>query len=820
MARMRPGFPGAGGIRQIPPNCTMHNRNILRLPAALCCLLLFHAGPGPLRAAAADDGTLIELDPYRVEGRANDSARQRAWLFEAQRLLVDPAKSHRTVTYVGTEALEAYSVWRIEDVYWRVPGAVRQGRFGVETVPVLRGDAAEALFNGQRRGDNLFGLPPGFAYIEGLEVVAGPPLLSSGPGKRTGGMVNFVSLQPRMEGAFGSAVLRLGSWLPGGGSFTTVEGTLDVNVPLAGGQALRLVANWRDDATFYRRNGGRDDARELYLAWRRAGAGVGTLDAILLYQDNDRPQTLGVNRPWQGLIDHGWYVTGGVDAAIGQSEPAGPLDPGVVDPGLLVAGPEDLVKLPADRVLLSRGDTGKGEALLGQLIWRRPLAGELDFSQHLLGERVRREKRHGFYYAEDVDQLTLDSLSRLSGRMENRWGVLEWEAGLHLRLEQRDNRTNYWNEFAYAFDLSEGRDFSAYASFPQYLAPGALSGADGRAWYVPSSPFGTPESTDSELLQAAVSGGLRQDFGAGWSLRLDARVDRLAVEAAEPADLVPGGWSDRQLVTLGSGSLSLQREWRGFTAYLTAGSFRGVAGNTVGDGVNLYPPGALHRDDFLNRSRLLEAGWSWQAGDDLLLSGALFRQHRTQREFFGLNDIRVAGASLAADWQIRAGTRLTANAHYLDARYDNAAPAEFGGGSLWNVYAPGAGPTWQGNGLGYIGGFFLNSLAPGDYRIPGLSRWQLNAGIEQLIGDHWSLRLWGGWASSQPGNLAGEYRIPAQMEWNASLAWSAGRWDAQLIARNLFEAANWIHNGDTFFDQMLVSRNLPLRLEGRVRMRF
>jgi hypothetical protein len=798
----------------------MHNRNILRLPAALCCLLLFHAGPGPLRAADAADGPLIELDPYRVEGSAPDSTRQRAALFAAQRLLVDPKQSNRSVTFIGLEALEADGAGRIEDAYWRLAGAGRQARFGVETVPVMRGDAAETLFNGQRRGDNLFGLPAGFAYIEALEVVAGPPLLAAGPGKRTGGMVNFLSLRPRLGEASGSAALRFGSWLPGGGSFTTVEGTLDVNAPLVAGQALRLVANWRDDATYYRRNGGRDDARELYLAWRGAGAAGWTLDAILLYQHGDRPQTLGVNRPWQGLIDDGWYVTGGVDAAIGRSDPPGALDPGVVDPGLLVAGPEDLVKLPADRVLLSRGDIGKGEALLGQLIWRRPLEGDVDFNQHLLWERVLREKRHGFYYAEDVEQLTMDSLSRLTGQHDNNLGLLRWEAGLHLRLEQRDNRTNYWNEFAYAFDLSEGRDFSAYTSFPQYIVPGALSGADGREWYVPSSPFGTPESTDSELLQAAVFGGLRQDFGAGWSLRLDARVDRLAVQAAEPADLAPGGWSDRQLVTLGSASVSLQREWRGFTGYLTGGSFRGVAGNTVGDGVNLYAPGALHRDDFLNRSRLLEAGWSWQAGDELILSGTLFRQERTRREFFGLNDIRVAGASLAADWQIRAGTRFTANAHYLDARYDNAAPAEFGGGSLWNVYAPGAGPTGQGNGFGYIGGFFLNSLMPGDYRIPGLSRWQLNAGIEQLIGDHWSLRLWGGWQDAQRGNLAGEYRIPAQMEWNAALAWSAGRWDAQLIARNLFDAANWIHNGDTFFDQMLVSRNLPLRLEGRVRMRF
>jgi hypothetical protein len=160
------------------------------------------------------------------------------------------------------------------------------------------------------------------------------------------------------------------------------------------------------------------------------------------------------------------------------------------------------------------------------------------------------------------------------------------------------------------------------------------------------------------------------------------------------------------------------------------------------------------------------------------------------------------------------------NGQVLDAHYDNAAPAEFGGGSLWNVYAPGAGPTGEGNGLGYIGGFFLNSVAPGDYRIPGLSEWQLNAGLEQSLGERWSIWIWGGWAGEQHGNLAAEYVIPSQMEWNASLTYDAGNWEAQLVARNLFDADNWLHNGDTFFDQMLVSRNLPLRLEGRLRIRF
>jgi hypothetical protein len=323
------------------------------------------------------------------------------------------------------------------------------------------------------------------------------------------------------------------------------------------------------------------------------------------------------------------------------------------------------------------------------------------------------------------------------------------------------------------------------------------------------------------LRQAGTYGQFRQEFARGWSLALTLRGDWIAVDAREPGDLteIPR-LSDRETVQLLSGSLSLQREFENGTVYLTAGQYRGVAGNTVGDGVNLYGDGRLHRDDFLNRARLLEIGGRHQVGERGFLSWSVFDQRRKRLEFFGSNDITVHGAEISLDWQPTASTRLYMNGQYLDARYDNAAPAEFGGGSLWNVYAPGAGPTGQGNGLGYIGGFFLNSVAPGDARLPGLSKWQMNAGIEQELGDRWSLWVWGGWSSEQRGNLAGEYFIPSQMEWNASLTYRTGKWEAQLVARNLFDAGNWLHNGDTFFNQMLISRNLPLRLEGRFRIRF
>jgi hypothetical protein len=798
----------------------MRHVNPIQLHSRLLALVLLSI-QSLLHGQDADDLPVHDLDPYLVEARETGASASREELVETGRSVLPETGEDRSVFWISRERLTGTAVARIEDLFWQVPGAASQARFGVITVPTIRGDAAETLFNGQRRGDNLFGLPPTLTAIDSVEVVTGAPILRSGLGKRTGGQVNLATRQAIVGMNFGSAELRLGTWVPGAGDYGTLEATLDLNRTLGKGQALRVAAGFREDETFYKRNGGHDDYRDLYLSWRFEGDDGETLDLIGYTHTAERPQTLGVNRPWQGLIDNNQYVTGGVDPLVGQSDPPGFLDPGIVDPGLIVAGTGDVALLEADRVLMSAGDIGEGKAHLGQVIYRKPVDADLLLHQAFLIERVFREKENQFFFAEDVEQLTLDSLSRLMGEASNRFGQVNWELGVHLRLEERSNRTNYWNEFAYAFDIREGRRFSVPERFPAYLAPGAVEDNSGRAWYLPSSPFSTPETTDSRLRQAGTYGQFRQEFARGWSLALTLRGDWIAVDAREPGDLteIPR-LSDRETVQLLSGSLSLQREFENGTVYLTAGQYRGVAGNTVGDGVNLYGDGRLHRDDFLNRARLLEIGGRHQVGERGFLSWSVFDQRRKRLEFFGSNDITVHGAEISLDWQPTASTRLYMNGQYLDARYDNAAPAEFGGGSLWNVYAPGAGPTGQGNGLGYIGGFFLNSVAPGDARLPGLSKWQMNAGIEQELGDRWSLWVWGGWSSEQRGNLAGEYFIPSQMEWNASLTYRTGKWEAQLVARNLFDAGNWLHNGDTFFNQMLISRNLPLRLEGRFRIRF
>lgn len=784
-----------------------------------CWVSLVFLFPGMAMAIA--EALIHDLDPYPVEADGTFADVTMTELHDAGLFLRDPSAADRAGVWISESLLRETGVSVLEDLLWLVPGAHGQARFGNLTVPTLRGDASETLFNGQRRGDNLFGIPPTRTLMGAVEVIKGPPPVETGLGKRTGGTLNLGSPQARTEGAFGSAEIALGAWVPEGGSYGKAEVTLDGNVPIGERQALRLRFGFREDETFYGRNGGTDDYRDLYVAWRYKGDRELFLDLVGYVQTYDRPQTLGVNRPWQGLIADGAYFTGDPDPLVGSGDAPGPFDPGVADPGLLTGGSGSLVQISRDRVLMSAGDEGFGDLYLGQGRLRVPMEGGMEIRQSLLLERVSREKMNQFYYAEEVGQTTVDSLTSLRGAGTFSLGPFAWETGVSLRLEKRENRANYWNEFAYAFDISEGRRFSTTERFGDKIAPGAVSSAGDRDWYLPSSAFSTPESTDSRLRQAGLYGRFQQQFGETWELRAALRIDRFWIEAAEPGDLgIPQPLSDSAAQTLLSGSVSLQRDFGSARAYLTVGSFRGIAGNTVGDGINLYADGRLHRDDFLNRTELLEAGGGFTISENLTASGAVFAQSRRRQEFFGSNDLLVRGAEASLSLRLGSATRFHANASYLDARYENASPAEFGGGSLWNVYAAGAGPTGEGNGLGYIGGFFLNSQPPGDYRLPGLPRWQANFGMEHRFSEAWLIWIWGAWSGKQYGNLAREYTIPAQWEWNASLSWEWESVTLQVVGRNLLDAENWIHNGDTFFNQMLISRNLPFRLELVIRRAF
>lgn len=756
----------------------------------------------------AQTDEITDLAEFEVSGYRQGSLFHRGGAGASDLLGLDPMEFERSVAYWDSEAMAARGLQDVEGMLEKIPGGYAPARFGVVTVPNIRGDAADTFFNGQRRGDNLFGMRPSFQSVESIEILMGPGTVSEGPGKRTGGLVNFLSKRARPGLNFGEVKLSLGTWVPSGGSYNSVGVNFDYNYSLGKGKALRVNLSLLDDKTYYEKNGGENDAVEMYLTYHyENGTGL-QWDLLAVYNWQSAPQVLGVNRPWQGLIDDGLYITGGVDNSIGQSVPPGFFDPGIADPGLITSGPEALVKIARDRVLMSEGDTGEGRSFLTQSLLSKKISGDARIAQQVLLEFVDRSKLNQFYYAEDVQQVTLDA--QLQWEWKSDIGSLQssTELGLQGRWEDRENYSNYWNEFSYAFDITTVRRFNSLETFPGNIAFGAVAGPNGQPWYLPGSVFATPESTKSQLGQLGFYWKQSLETKTGWVLSGGLRVDGYAFSAKEVIDpVVRERMEDSESLFTVSGHFSLEKRFENALVYLTYGNFSGVAGNTVGDGINLHAPGMVREDDFENSTELLELGVKWHFGDWLSVAVNGYKQERTRPEFFGNNNIDVEGGELQIEYVGEKNWGASLGLGVMNAHYKNSTPAEFGGGSLNNTYAVGAGPTGEGNGLGYIRGFFVNSLVPGDYRIPGISDYIVRPGIWYAPIEALRLSLWGTWQSEQKGNMAGEYFIPGQSTLNASVTIKWDDWEILISGMNITNEDNWLHNGDTYFDQLLVSRS-------------
>lgn len=768
-------------------------------------------------AAAWDEAEpIVELREFVVTGAGGPIAEASP----AATLTAGP--SARGGVFLGVDTLTGFAVTRVEDFDAFVPGLQTPARFGVATVPNIRGDAAETYVNGQRRSGNLFGFRPSFAALAAIEIVKGPGDVVMGPGSKTGGTMNLIHRNPlAMEGGEASAAgVRIGTWVPSGGSYRETEWHLRSGFGLGGAVPARAVFTWsgRESETWFKRNGGRDDYQALHFALGLEPSERVRWTLFFEYQWSSAPQTLGVNRPSRDLIRENRYITGDPDPEIGRGHPPGPLDPGVADPGLLNPGPEDVVDLDPRAVLMSEGDYGNTNAWMGQSIVEVGTGGDWDWVNRTLVDHAKRRKENGFLYLERARQLTFEN--RLEATLDRSAAPLPWTllSGGTLRHEFREGFTNYWNEFAYAFDISEGTRFDARERFAEYLAPGAIEGPGGDPFYAPTSPLPTPETARSRVWNFAAFARPEMEIAENWHLSVGARGDlyrarvreALAPEGAEPL-------SESGSVATAGYEIALRHRGEAFSAHLLWNSMHAFAGNTVSDGINLYPGEGMREEDFKNRTKLLEGGARRSFASGRVHTGVVaFWQERVRREFFGPNDIRAKGVEM--DLDVRAESlpvRFFANAAYLDARYIQSAPAEFGGGSIGNVYARGAGPEGLGTGFGYIGGFFLNSLPPADYRLPGVSRWTINGGAVWRVADPVEVRLWWRWQSEQDGNLAREFRIPAQHEGNLSVAWMRSAWRLSLDLLNLTDERNWIHNGDTFFNNMFLSRALPRRVQVR-----
>lgn len=763
---------------------------------------------------------IVELDTYAVTGAAQGShnplSREPAGLFEGDRALTEIP---RGISVITAETLAARGISTAAELVSLAPSAYAPARFGNQTTPNVRGDTAEAYRNGQRLSANLFGMPLSFNGVEAAEVVRGPGSAVQGTGFYSGGYVNYITKKAGLDATFTKIKGRLGSWLPDGGSYLSTEWQIDHNLPLAAGQsALRLSYSGRENDTLYRANGGRDDAQELFASfvWAPREGLEWEINAEWQWQAN--PQLLGVNRPSQELIDSGRYYTGT------------PIDQGGFFMGPWLIPATGVEQLDRSANLLSIADYSNANRLLAQSTLTVETSEDAKLTNRTLFESVDRRRYHEFEYAEFVEQITIENRTEYGVRYQFLGLEQESTVGLSLRYEEREALVNYFNEYFFAFDLTQPPPYSFRANYPLSYFPGR-AGPRGVPFFGVAD--GSPETSNSTLFTPSLFWQQAVKLSSQWELLAGVRSDTHFAKA-EDAFPAPGTnpLSDSLRYSTYSAHASLRYEVsKQQSYYVTVSRTHAVNGGVAGGSLLLFtdPTGGafLARDDFRNRSDLVEVGGRYAMANDTLYAGwTLYKQTRARTEVRGgKSDLEIEGAEWEITWTPEKNYYVTANIAYTDGKYVDSAPFQLGGRSIYDAYPLGEGPEGRGTGRGYDP--FGNQVPVGDYRIPGLYRWMANLGAGWRMQPDSGLRAdaWLSWQASQYGNLDGEYVIPSQYTLNLSLAWRfrlEGGKSLEIGARclNLTDETNWAHNGDTFMNNQVILRELPRRLDFFVSAQF
>ncbi|HWA87264.1 MAG TPA: TonB-dependent receptor [Opitutus sp.] len=785
----------------------------MKLPNRITCAALIAgvAMAATLRAQTTADEA-VELSPYQVTGvpieqSVNPLTRTTAGIMGDARGPLDTPRAASTIT---SGLFNERQIHGVQEILPYAPGAYVGAAYGNITTPNIRGDIAETYLNGQRLSYNYYGYFPSFNGVEAVDVVRGPGSAVFGAGYFTGGYINYITKQPKFSGAETTVTVRLGTWAPGEVSYRNGSVQIDTTAPVNDKLAWRLSYEAKGGETFFRKNDAPDDREDIFAALTWKPSDATTLEFNAQYFWQNAPETLGVNRVTQDLVDHGRYFTGlSADS--------------VPYPGPVPANGE--VTLPWEASLFSKGDFSNANVVRAQLALTHVFSPAVQLVNRSLYEYVNRRRYQEFEYGEWVTQNTFENRTELH---------LDWSgsalpqsvvAGVTVRYAHVLGFENYFNEYIYNFDVTDpSREFNEAAKFPSSYYPG-LPGPDGYLFF--PAAWGSPETADSTLWNPAIFWQHEIKFTPKLALIAGLRGDLFngtASDALPPPDETP--WRDSTTVETFSPSLNvIYHLTSAASVYATYQRIRAVAGSLAGGGLILNDDGTgrgvLNRDDFRNRSDLAEAGAKFSLLDNKLYAAAtLFDQRRTKIGLGGEHDdIRVSGVELETIYQPDAKLSLTANATIQDGHYVDSAPFQLGGRSIYDAYAVGGGPGGLGTSTGDFDPY-ANQVPPGDWPLVGFSKLMLNGSVRYRFANGFGAGLDARWQSWQRGNLDNQWHIPAQYTFDASLSYATKRWTANLDFLNLTDQRNWLHNGDAYTASQLIFPELPFRMEGYVKFKF
>ena len=666
----------------------------------------------------------------------------------------------RSVSTVDASILEKYSLATIGSIQSYVSNVQTVGSFGQSATVNIRGDLSEQYVNNQRRTNNSFGFQPSLNGVEAVDLVHGAPSVVFGPGFYSGGYVNF-QLKQAGDIDFVKVRTTIGTYVPNDNSFLNTSFQFDQNVPLGNG-AVRISYEGKVNDTLFRRNGAREDSQDLYLTFHKSTDNV-TFDLYTEFSWQAAPELIGVNRVTQDLIWNNNYRTGTISAPYNTSEvPNGKL-----------------VKLPSTATVFSKGDFSNANVYFVQGVLVDRLSEVVVMKNYTLAEYINRRRFNAYEYAEYAKQLTLDNRTELHfDSPGSRYTII----GGEVRYENRKAEVNYANTYFNAHDATSGIVHASLAYSDYYHGIVDMGGRE----FFGTSGY-TFDTTHSKLFSVSPFFQQRIYLGDKFQVLYGVRADGYRVFVQDP--LQPSIKDNLTTYSFGNTESLIYTLTNNWSLYGTIGRLRAVNGSVTGGGIVLDPNLKVSKDSLRSLNKLYEVGTRWNAENASVgLTG--FWQYRQQHNFYANapDNILVRGVELETKWEPTKTLFLINNLTYMESNYDNSFPFEFSGIGL-----PAA-------------------AEPGNYRVSGLSRLYFNSTIAKTLWEVWGVSSTLRVQSEQAGDTLGNYHIPSQYALDVQLSYDGGDWNAALFLNNVTNQKNWVHNGDAYGANVIISRELPFNI--------
>lgn len=637
----------------------------------------------------------------------------------------------RNTTLLSTTQLETLNIQDPRAFSYLTASSYSDSSFGTPNIPRIRGQYADAFYNGMRLSftQNGYGAPPNFDDLDTISIIKGPASVVDGPGPGVGGQADFITKRPSLSHWVESA----------SASFDSVQNrrwTVDVGGPIIPGElGVRIsYAGEYSDGWFYTHYLHKN---AVYTAVRWAPNSSYQLDFNFEINSQQYTEEVGVNRVNQGLIDHNLYLQGAPSGEIySQLIGSDPLQVG--SPGnpyspvapILTQTTLNSVGVPLNpRVTIDQTPGVFSQALTmnAQVIQTWRLTPDTTIEDNLFWAYQDSENREPYYYADaSLGSWTIENRADIKTHFTVPFLGMDTKNEIIAGATFRFAHVNYISDFS--AETPSVFDLTGHASQWVWDNSVQVNYADAYPYQTAfgNTQYGVPGRDSvslgndgvSDLWDAGVFFQHRIEFTPQFSALYGARIDLVQNHSFDP---LGGAVCDYCFTSvynnpsqplpqshttgiygLGQGNISLvYRPQSWVSGYLTFDFTQSENPNGGEGGVNTFlqvPDHQLMRSD----SYLYEAGLKFNLLNNKLFAGlAGFDQKRNVSTGAGGTQTAAAnirGVEIELNYQPTRNLFATASYSYIDTTLNKAAgfynyPASPGvnvdGAGLFTVWAPG-----------------------------------------------------------------------------------------------------------------------------------